>query len=274
MGFLGDVFGSIGGNAAERAPQTAYQGQYKGLETSERDRYAQKISDLESGQGPSVANQYVANAQQASLAQALAQANSARGGINPAMAYRNALNAAAQGSQQAVQQGAMMRAQEGIAGQQLAQNYAQMGLQGDLANQGAYNQMQGINAGIATSNLGAQTSFGTQGMKQGGDMMQGIISGAGAAASGGATAGAYAGGKVTLGDALMQRGGTVPGQANVAGDSPKNDTVHAMLSPGEIVIPRTLAEDPERAKKFIEQLQKEKKPKASYGNVLAAKRKK
>lgn len=39
-----------------------------------------------------------------------------------------------------------------------------------------------------------------------------------------------------------KNGGHVPGQANVPGDSPKNDTVKAMLSPGELVIPRSLAD--------------------------------
>lgn len=49
--------------------------------------------------------------------------------------------------------------------------------------------------------------------------------------------------------------GTVPGQAKVKGDSLKNDTVPAMLSPGEIVIPRHItqhARAPELAAKFVE----------------------
>lgn len=52
----------------------------------------------------------------------------------------------------------------------------------------------------------------------------------------------------------MKKGGHVPGKANVAGDSYKNDTVKAMLSPGEIVIPRTVAQAPDapsRAAKFV-----------------------
>lgn len=39
-----------------------------------------------------------------------------------------------------------------------------------------------------------------------------------------------------------KQGGMVPGQAKVPGDSPINDTVKAHLSPGEIVVPRSLAE--------------------------------
>lgn len=76
------------------------------------------------------------------------------------------------------------------------------------------------------------------------------------------------GGKVSLGSAL-KAGGKVPGKAKKSGDHPANDTVHAMLSPGEIVIPRSLVDDPERAKKFIEQI----KGRKSYGDVLKAKKK-
>jgi hypothetical protein len=48
--------------------------------------------------------------------------------------------------------------------------------------------------------------------------------------------------------------GKVPGQAEVEGDSPRNDKVHALLSPQEIVLPRsvTLAADaPARAASFV-----------------------
>lgn len=46
----------------------------------------------------------------------------------------------------------------------------------------------------------------------------------------------------------------VHGKAKVKGDSPKNDTVPAILSPGEIVIPRSVAQGnnaPEQAAKFV-----------------------
>lgn len=53
----------------------------------------------------------------------------------------------------------------------------------------------------------------------------------------------------------MKGGGFVPGQAKVAGDSPKNDVVDAKLSPGEIVIPRSVvnSKNPkEAAARFVE----------------------
>lgn len=44
------------------------------------------------------------------------------------------------------------------------------------------------------------------------------------------------------------KGGPVPGKAAVPDNSPKNDTVPAMLSPGEIVIPRSITEHPDAAR--------------------------
>lgn len=47
----------------------------------------------------------------------------------------------------------------------------------------------------------------------------------------------------------MLMGGKVPGTPNVSGDSEQNDTVHAMLSPGEIVVKRSKAHNPDEAAK-------------------------
>jgi hypothetical protein len=71
----------------------------------------------------------------------------------------------------------------------------------------------------------------------------------------GASVGASLGGSVgnSVGEAYYSHGGKVPGQAPVPGDHPANDTQKANLSPGEIVIPRSIANDPNAAKKFVEQ---------------------
>ena len=53
---------------------------------------------------------------------------------------------------------------------------------------------------------------------------------------------------------IYASGGPVPGKANVPGNSLKNDVVDAKLSPGEVVLPRTVAHDPEKAKRFVELL--------------------
>lgn len=45
-------------------------------------------------------------------------------------------------------------------------------------------------------------------------------------------------------------GKKVPGRAKVKGDNPKNDYVPALLSPGEIVVPRSKAKDPKKAANF------------------------
>jgi spermidine/putrescine-binding protein len=91
-----------------------------------------------------------------------------------------------------------------------------------------------------------------------GQLIGGLISGASAAA-----------GKA----AAAAHGGIIGGQAMVPGDHPQNDTVPAMLSPGEIVIPRSMAHNPEKAKEFIDYLLKEKND-VGYGEVLKARSKK
>lgn len=68
------------------------------------------------------------------------------------------------------------------------------------------------------------------------------------------------GGKVPF--SQMLAGGNVPGKAPVKGDSKKNDIVPTMLSPGEEVIPRSIAQGknaPEKAAEFIRHLKKRKK---------------
>lgn len=73
----------------------------------------------------------------------------------------------------------------------------------------------------------------------------------------------------------MVQGGPVAGKAKVKGDSPKNDTVPAMVSPGEAVIPRSIMNSPDMEKKAIEFLRhlKNAKGKASYGDVIASRKK-
>lgn len=54
----------------------------------------------------------------------------------------------------------------------------------------------------------------------------------------------YADGGIAHDHAIcMKLGGHIAGEANVEGDSQENDTVPAMLSPGELVIPRSVPKD-------------------------------
>lgn len=69
-------------------------------------------------------------------------------------------------------------------------------------------------------------------------------------------------------------GGLVPGVAPVPGDDPANDVVIAAVSPGEIVVPRTAAENQSKAKAYITQLFKEegRRGHRGYGQVMAERR--
>jgi hypothetical protein len=74
---------------------------------------------------------------------------------------------------------------------------------------------------------------------------------------------------------FLKDGGQVPGQAMVQGDSPANDTVPTMLSPGEVVIPRSKVNDPEKAKEFLKAVKarhEEANGPQGYSKVLAAHR--
>ena len=76
----------------------------------------------------------------------------------------------------------------------------------------------------------------------------------------------------------FRAGGPVPGKAAVRGNSPKNDTVPAMVSPGEIVLPRTVAQAPdapEQAAAFVRAIKAKKGGGADasgFARVLEAQR--
>lgn len=58
-------------------------------------------------------------------------------------------------------------------------------------------------------------------------------------------------------------GGEVPGRPKVPGNSKLNDRVHALLSPGEVVLPRTVAQAPnapDRARQFMSALLRGPRP--------------
>lgn len=67
-------------------------------------------------------------------------------------------------------------------------------------------------------------------------------------------------------------GGSVPGQAKVSGDSERNDTVPALLSAGEVVLPRsvTMGENaPDRAAGFLKGLQAAKEQERQDAEILS-----
>jgi hypothetical protein len=102
----------------------------------------------------------------------------------------------------------------------------------------------GGQAGVANSQANQDMAAGNQTM--------GLI-GAGVGAAGNAMA-------PTPTYNIMAEGGEVPGTPEVPGDSRRNDKVHAMLSPGEVVIPRSVAPHPEAVKRFVQSLAHGKPP--------------
>ncbi len=61
--------------------------------------------------------------------------------------------------------------------------------------------------------------------------------------------------------AFLQAGGKVPGRASVAGDSPRNDTKLALVSPGEGVIKRSIMNSPNAPELAAEEVRKMKSQK-------------
>lgn len=84
----------------------------------------------------------------------------------------------------------------------------------------------------------------------------------------GAAAGASAGS--SLGGAMFAHGGKVEGPEVTHGDDEMNDIVQAMLSPGEIVIPKSHAGNPHDAAKFVASVQGEDQEDDLIGSLLTA----
>ncbi len=112
-------------------------------------------------------------------------------------------------------------------------------------------QKAGGVAGVNEAQAGAHTAAGQQeGALWGGLIGAGATMGAGAMKPGPAAPVAAAeGGEIPPRPAIpainFLEGGAVPGQAAVPGDSGRNDTVPAKLSPGEFVVPRSAMARPD-----------------------------
>jgi hypothetical protein len=123
----------------------------------------------------------------------------------------------------------------------------------------------------AAAEAGVSENIATQDTAQGGQqagLIGGLVGAAGQAgaayagapvsASAGAPVSASGGGEIEK----YLKGGVVDGRASVPGNSPKNDTVPAVLSPGEIVLPRTVAQNPQpdRVMAFLNRIRQAKEP--------------
>lgn len=234
---------------------------------AQQQALAQQLMAQASGQNTGLAGALLNQAQGNQAAQTNGLIASHSGGMNPALAMRQAMNMNANAGQQTAQQAGIMGMQQqqgaqGLLAQQLAQMRGQNQQQAATNNQGllttAQNNMSGY---LDSQRMNEDLAKGTA------NANAAAVSGAGQAIMGGAQmmAGKPPG---------KAHGGQIAGKAQVSGDSPKNDTVPTMLSPGEIVIPRSAASDPEKAKEFVEQIMKKKgEGSGSYGKVIAAHKK-
>jgi hypothetical protein len=214
------------------------------------------------GTGPSLAQLQYQSALEDAQAAAASQIASARG-LSPAQAQRLALTQQAQSRAGAASQSAQLRLQEQLAAQSalgnlLGQQRQQELLGGQLASD-IYGKSSGLGAQMAIeqARLGqrAKETVVGQGAEQ--QEQAAKLTATGMQTAGtvtGAIAGAARGKEI---DAV------VPGKAKFNGDTRSNDTVPALLSPGEIVLPRSVAQDedaPEKAKKFVDAIKKQKRP--------------
>lgn len=149
------------------------------------------------------------------------------------------------GSTRAMGEGQAAASQRGVGEGNILRAQSEQDAQGQLAGllggvgSGDANQSE-AQASVLQQNRETNAALAQQAKQN----VQGIASGAGQA----------------LGAALSD-GGKVPGSAKVAGDSEVNDTVPAQiqgggaakLSPGELVVPRSHSDSPERAMQWIAQ---------------------
>lgn len=236
----------------------------------EQRKLAEALRAQAEGRTPSLAGMQFARALEQSQAAAASQLASARG-LSPAQAQQLLATQQAAARQGAASQSAMLRLQE--------QQAAQMAL-GTLLSQ---QRQQSLIGGATAGQLGATAGqLGVEGQRleqqrilaeqelrrqQQQRQEQAIATGVGGLLSlipgGGAAAQV---GQTILKGAMSARGrevAEVPGKAKFKGDTRSNDTVPAMLSPGEIVLPRTVAqaEDaPEKAKDFVSAIKSKRKP--------------
>jgi len=234
MGFLyQDTSAAAGQVGAGTSALEEARKQQMGLAGALQQQYA--------GTGPSAAQGMLQRGSEEAIKRSAGALASQRG-INPALAQRLASQQAAEQTQQAAQSGAILKAQESQAALGGLQNvYGQMGQQA----LGQY--------GTAQQALSAQEASN---QRMTGQLVGGAMQGLGA-----------------LAGKFFAEGGVVPGEAEVPGDSYSNDKVPAMLSPGEIVIPRSKADDPDKAKEFVDKIMTEEadmdEKEVTYADVVS-----
>lgn len=243
--------------SAFRGAEEATFGALKGAGEVGREQadLARALRAQAEGRAPSLAGMQFARALEQSQAAAASQLASARG-LSPAQAQQILATQTAAARQGAASQSAMLRLQEQQAAQQalgnlLGQQRQQELLGGQLAA-GLYGTAGGLGMEQARLQQAAQQMVMNQAAQEQAQRTALLTAGLSAIGTG-----------VGLVSQKAKGGAIVPGKAKFKGDTRSNDTVPAMLSPGEIVLPRTVAQSedaPDKAKRFVEELKKKKKP--------------
>lgn len=182
--------------------------------------------------------------------------------------------------------GSLIGQQVGALGQ-AGQTYGSAGSLGNaIAGQGNTQLGTAVSGQTAQNNTGVNASLGTQQINSGvaagnvqarGQVLGGVLNAGGAIGAAALAKGGEVGvdGKaVSLAQALMARGGQVPGQPKHPGDDYRNDVVPTVLSKGEVVLPNSVTQGdgaPAKAAEFVEHLKAKAHP--GYGKVLEARRK-
>lgn len=235
------------------------------------------------GQGPSIAQQQLQTATDANISQAMAAGQTQAGhGLNNMAAQRAIAGTQGKLQQESANQSALLRNQEmlqartmlgntlgGVRGQnisattdaeKLRQNWNIALLDESARKRAADNQLAGsaINAGGGAVEKWAAGQPGKTAPTQPTQPAQPTAPDVEPPTD-------YSGG--------LASGGLIAGRAPSTGDSPSNDTVPALLSPGEIVIPRSVAQSedaPDKAAAFVAAIKSNKKTRGNgdYGPVV------
>lgn len=228
---------------------------------------AQRLAaaDGASAQNSDASQQIAARGEQNRTAAIEGQAQLASNMRNQTAASQNQL---AQGRDSVNRFNADLTGRATFANQGAANQAAQYGAtaQGDFDQRATDIQYNGV---VDAQNLEEQKKAAKAKKKAGmGAAVGGVVGGVAGAYFGGpagAAAGSQAGSAI---GSNFAHGGKVPGAATVPGDSPANDTVPAMVSPGEVVVPRSLAKDPQKAAEFVEQVNGEEEEPSIEETIL------
>lgn len=249
----------------------------------QQQQFAQQLANQATGQGPSIADAQLKAVMDRNLSQQIAAAKANRA-VNPALLNRQVVQQTGQLQAQGAQQSAIDRMQEQRSAQATFANYLAQQRQGAIGYMGGGNQALGIQASSGQADRARQDSINSGLLNAGASYFaQGGGSGGSSGGSGTTSSGNYTkpnndmfGGETFLPAA---GGGIVPGKADVHGDSVLNDKVPALLSPEEVVVPKTVVQKGGKAAaEFVEQVKKQNisigdnnpQPAAGFGAILAA----